>query len=324
MKTAAIAVSLTLAGILALAPLGHAQLEPRPEGRVDIGVRPSEAEVGDVIVATLTVTAPPGAIGPPVFPDWSEAWGEAEVREAGPVEDTGGSRFQQKVRLTVFRTGGVVLPPVTVEVPTAKEVLLLPSKPLTLEIRSVLPPDVENPNPRPPAPPRALPIGESFWRVTFALVAACLVAAVFLARRRSQARRAEIAAVPPLEALARGLESLRNVEECKAFHTSLSLYLRRFLGRSFSFPALESTTTEVRYKLTDTGTPRPLVSRAEKILRHCDLVKFAQSGLAPLAPEPPGSLGARLEEVLELGRELDQHLQPPEPTPPEQGTEQAA
>ncbi len=292
------------------------------DASLTVDIRPTTAEIGDRVVATLTLTQTAEAVGPPVFPDWEDSWGEAELMATGPVEELGGSRFRQEVTLTVFRTGEVTLPPVTVEVPLPEQVLAVTSEPRVLEIRSVLPQDVEDPEARPPAPPRALPIGETFWRSVVGLALACLAAAFFLARRRATDVGDESRAIPPLEALAKDLEGLRSSKDPVAFHTGLSLCVRRFLGRCFAFPALESTTTEVRRRLLGAEVPTATVSRVERLLRRSDLVKFAHE-FAPagrVRQEPD----AGLEEALALGGEIDRYLRPPDPEITDRETERAA
>ncbi|MGH9380028.1 MAG: hypothetical protein ACRD2Z_05400, partial [Thermoanaerobaculia bacterium] len=60
------------------------------------------------------------------------------------------------------------------------------------------------------------------------------------------------------------------------FHAGLSWAMRRFLGRSVGFPALESTTREVRRRLAGFHLPTETVRAAGELLTECDGVKFAR------------------------------------------------
>ena len=150
------------------------------------------------------------------------------------------------------------------------------------------------------------------------LLASCLLAAGVLARRRRIAQLVQTPAVDPLTELRQELEELRRQEDPLAVFSGLSFGLRRYLGKSFGFPALESTTTEIRRRLADLEAPRQLVARVERLLRHFDLVRFARNR-GPITQDP----GARIDEALEIAQEVEAHLAPPA-TLAESATEEQA
>ncbi len=165
------------ASAVAPAPAGEAPARLADGPSLDVRLAPGPHTVGDRVEAVLTLRAPAGA-GEPVFPEWSGAWGEAEVVGAGPVErvpeeqaagggsgeaaGTGGAGataetangavgapqavYRQRLELTAFRPGEVPLPPVRVALPASpaaggegEAVVLTTPAGLALTIDSVLP-----------------------------------------------------------------------------------------------------------------------------------------------------------------------------------------
>jgi hypothetical protein len=288
---------------------------------LDVHLEPEAITVGDRVTATLTLTAPGERVdGQPRFPDWQGAWGEAEVLEAGPVERVGGSAasaetvtWRQRLVLTSFRTGEVPLPRRTVTLPLRTDrapdraadrgdepAQLRTPADLALSVRSVLPPgtDPGEAEPAPAAPPQPLPAGSRFWwtLATAALLAVATLATAVARRPRTVARPARRAA--PLEELLESLRGLSVEASAELGHEELSLALRRYLGRSLDFAAVESTTTEIRSHLRRRGVPSELTARVGEVLRACDGVKFACERADRTA------LARRLDLVREIAREL--------------------
>jgi len=279
-----------------------------------VSLQPPTAEVGDLVVATLELRGSPAELGgAPRFPAWGKNWGDAEVRAVAPPERTvegDTAVYRQRVTLAAFKTGKVALPPVAVEVPSsAGDQRLSTPDGLALEIRSVLPAQGPTPAPKPAAPPRPLPWGERFfWALGVGLLG--LVAALFAARRRRRAGHdaASIPALPPLEELEAALARLRADAArlpALALHTELSLALRRFLARSAGVPALESTSSEIDHELRRRALPREPCRSLVRLLRDCDLVKFARTDAAQAAALE------RLAAALAAGRAIDEHQRPP-------------
>jgi hypothetical protein len=300
-----------------------------PAGALEVTatVQPETLTVGDRAEVLLTVTGDRSELldlagGEPRFPAWGDRWADAEVVEVGPVEPvldlargTSGQNgraglFRQRLVVTAFRTGRVALPPREIALPgPGGTVELTTPADLALTIDSVLPAELADTAAseielRPPAPPRALPLGLPFW-ATLAAGGAILLGLFALARRRSAV--AEPAArLSPRDELVAALAAASEAEEPGAGHVRLSRGLRRFLGRSYGFRAVESTTSEVRRQLRNRHAPAGTEARVHEVLVACDRVKFAREAASRDALE------ARIAAAREAARELEEHLRPPE------------
>jgi hypothetical protein len=271
--------------------------------------------VGDRVEATLTLEVQAAELaGEPRFPTWREGWGEAEVLDKGEpkkIGEQGGiATWRQRLVLTAFKPGKVALPPVAVAVPFAGRTEPVHTPPhLALTVRSVLPPGEKDPQPKPPAPPRPLPIGEPFWWTLAALSAACLLLGFLLYRQRragADVSAAERLPLPPFDELLGELDRLGAEPSPLAVHTRLSLALRRYLGLTLSFPATESTTSEIHRQLLGRRVPGPLVRRTVELLRACDLVKFARQEVGEERARE------RIGLAREIAREIEAHARPVE------------
>ena len=300
-----------LAGLaLLIAVPAFAQPAPAP---VAVSLNPATLTVGDPVQATIALQVQTAELtGDPRFPAWGTTWGEAEVLKAGnPVkvsERDGKARWEQRLTLTAFRPGKVALPPVEVAVPfRTRTVKARTAAGLSLEVRSVLPKNEPNPQPKPASPPVSLPLGERFWWTVAGLGALCLLLGWLLFRRRAVAQAPAAPALPPYEELAAALDRLAAEPSALALHTGLSLAARRYLSRRLPFPALESTTTDVQRQLLSRRIPGPLARRTVELLRSCDLVKFAR--------QPVGEAQARerLEAARKVAHEYEVYLAPREP-----------
>ena len=291
-----------LAILLVAAPSLTAQTQPRVEVRLD----PPSATVGDLVTATIEVRDAVAGGGRPTFPSWGERWGEAEIVAVLPQA----LAARQSVTLRAFRTGRLPLPPVsiTLDSPRGPITLRTPAD-LTLDIRSVLP-EPSAPGaaiaPRPAAPPRPLPVGEAFLWSAAAGTALCLVAlALLLWRRRvPDATLMDVDAPAPLvelEASLAALSAIENERDIEPAHVALSAAVRRYLGRRFDFPALESTTTEIRTALSRrAGSTRVWhEGGGGPLLQTIDQVKFARR------PATRAELAERVARSLALCRALE-------------------
>ena len=291
-----------LALALAVTPAGAAPLA------LDIELAPGTATVGDLVTATLTLRgAPDDPARTPRFPDWSRGWGEVEVLEAAPpvrIESPAGPIWTQRIVLSAFATGRLRLPPVAVAIAGQPPAAVATPTDLALEIASVLPPDPQRREPRPPAPPRRLGVPAGFAWTVAAFAALAVAAALALRRRRRAALGPELVRLSPLEELTRALGAVA-AADLEGGHAALSLALRRFLGRSFQMPAPQSSTTELGRRLGQRGLDRDLVRRAVRLLREVDQIKFAR------AAATREGLAARVAEAREVARAIDLHLHPP-------------
>jgi hypothetical protein len=303
--------------LLAFLLAAPALAQPSP---VTVALAPNGATVGDHVRATITLKVRTADLAAePRFPAWGKSWGEAEVfgrSEPAKVAEQGGvATWEQRVEIAAFKPGAVPLPPVAIAVPlkTGTVQAATPAG-LAMTVRSVIPQGEKDPSPKPPAPPRPLPIGSRFWWTVAGLGAGCLAAAAFLWRRRRNRQGAAAApALPPLAELMAELDRLRAEPSMIALHTRLSFALRRYLGRRLPFPAVESTTSDIQRQLVSRRMPPPLARQTVELLRACDLVKFARQ-------EVGETLGReRAETARRLAGDWEAHFAPvvlPEPAEP--------
>jgi hypothetical protein len=298
--------------------------------RLDVTLKPQQATqatltVGDPIEAVLTLHAPTAALaGEPRFPVWGASWGDAEILEKGAPEKIGEVQgtagWRQRIVIAAYRTGKIELPPMAVDVPLKDRTLQAQTPAgLKLEVLSVLPPNEKDPQPKPAATLRRLPLGAAFWW-TCAGMAALSALLVFALWRRSRRRRAiaggERPAPAPFAELNSALDALDSEPSMLRLHTQISLALRRYLSRTFAVPALESTTSDLQRVLTFNAAsggrrpPSPLVRQTVELLRACDLVKFARLEVG----ETRGR--ERLATARQLARDLELTVQPTVPAVP--------
>jgi hypothetical protein len=279
-----------------------------PAISVSVALPASALTVGERAEAVISLRAPAGQLAAePRFPEWRDAWGDAEVRAHGPVRRFAGvdgtATFSQRLVLAAFRPGRVELPRLPIAVPLlAGTIQAWTPDRLALTVRSVLPADGKDLHPRPPTPLRRLPLGTPFL-VSLAALAAAAAAGLWLLWRRRQNRLAQAApgaapALPPYAELLKNLDRLEAEPSWLAMHTGLSQAFRRYLGRTFGFPAPESTTSEIQRRLVARGWPSPQVRTAVELLRACDLVKFAR------AESPAATAGDRGRDRLATARRL--------------------
>ncbi len=177
-------------------------------------------------------------------------------------------------------------------------------------MQSVIPQSETNPQPKPAAAMRPVPLGLRFWWTVAALSTLCLAGLWLLylqSRRRAAALGPARPALGPFEELVAEIEGLRAEPSMLAVHTRLSFALRRYLGRRLPFPAVESTTSEVQRQLLSRRMPGPVVRQTVELLRSCDLVKFARQDVGEtLARE-------RAEAARRIGGDFEVQLAPPPP-----------
>jgi hypothetical protein len=157
----------------------------------------------------------------------------------------------------------------------------LVSEEITVQVVSVLPPQLGEQDIGEIAGPLGLPGRPAAW---LGLAAAVLVfgsAAVLVLRRRRGRGAGAGKPRPPWEQAMEELDALlaRNLagqERYDELYTALSDLTRRYIERRFGVRAPEQTTEEFLARVRDTGTLagyRPLL---QDFLSHCDLVKFAR------------------------------------------------
>ncbi len=306
-------------GLLLLALLAlPAAAQTAPKVEVSLAPQATHSDqltVGDRVEAVLTLRVDPSTLaGDPRFPAWGPGWGDAEILgQSAPekVEENGATLWRQRLTLAAFRTGKVDLPPVEVAVPLRDGTVQARTPAgLSLTVRSILPAGEKEPEAKPPAALRQLPIGAPFW---WALGVSVLVLAVLgwllWRRRRAEGMGEEQvrAVLPPFDELLGELDRIAAEPSVLRLHTRLSLAMRAYLGRSLGFPAAESTTSEIHRQLLARRMPGSLVRPLVELLRACDLVKFARQDAGEERARE------RLAAARQLGRETETWARPVEP-----------
>lgn len=327
MKPAAAVLLLGLAAPLGAATTSGTLAPPSQASQLanvphlEVSLQPERVTVGDRVTAVLTLHVPAAPSAPPRFPVWNTTWGPAEIVEKGEPEQSKGEGgavvYRQELVIAAFAPGRVALPPVEVAVPLAERTVRVHTPDaLGFEVSSVLPQGTEALKPKPEAPPQPLPFGPAFWWTFGSMSAAALAAFLLLARRnRPQAAEAGSPYLSPFDELLAGFERVGRETSPVQGHLQLSFALRRYLGRAFQFPAVESTTSEIHRQLQSRRLAAPLVRRTGDLLRACDRVKFAGEE----------ATGAVLHTRLQAGREIAENVRaaleppPPPPAPPVAG-----
>lgn len=283
---------------------------------LDLRITPEEVRVGDVVEATLELTVPEG-FGEATFPNWQRHWGSAEIRSIGDIEADGQSpnrrRYSQTLSLVSFRPGAVLLDSQQVKLAGPEgSVELETPKTAGFEVVSILPEQEEAHDPKPPTPPQELALGERFWW-TFALLGALVAAlAGLLVARQRRSASAGTQQFDPWAAFERALARLADSRDAETIFTGLSLELRRLVGRSFGFPAAESTTTEIKRRMRRAGIPPEVGSRIIELLIEADGVKFAKR-----TPEK-GRTEHCLRQARSTGRDIRAFVEPTEEDQPDE------
>ncbi len=304
-RAAAAAVSwLAAAALVCLAAEGAggepaARLSVPPEPAARLSVPPEPVTVGDPVKLSLRVTHPPGAVFdlPDVeqlAPGGSPSALVVEAVEpvlpaAGGRADAGATAWILHVR--PFDTGDLALGPLPLTYRPAGAApgdprLTVATEPAVLRVRSVLQSSEEDPADI--KGPWSLPA--SLWPLLlWGIGLAAAAAAVYLWRRLAR-RRAARAEAPPAPAAPRATpyeEALRELERLlasglvaagrlKEFHVALAEIVKKLLGATHGFEALDRTTEEVLRALPPVGAEEQVIAMSARFLPACDLVKFAR------------------------------------------------
>lgn len=260
------------------------------EPRVDLKVEPVEATVGDPLTASLEVVVPPewsverpepGAeVGP--FSVTALSW-------EGPEEVEDGKRWIWRGRLVAFETGELELPGLSVRADGPEGEVLLRTDGVEIRVRSVIPPDEEDPDLADLKGPATTPPDYGPLRQALVIVGLLLVASAvaWWLQRRYAHRLAAVPApedpfrrMPPHVWVYRELQQLlerRLAEEGQVdlFFSELARILKMYLGGRYRLALLERTTTEVPPLLRQVGVTREAVQATRELLERSDRVKFA-------------------------------------------------
>ncbi len=248
-------------------------------------VEPASVLVGETAHVTVLITVPPGAELVSLVP-----WGNRFVEGGAPevLEEGAGGVVQMRLPLVVFRPGVFEVPGLRATWLDANgEQRRTVGGDLSIEVQSII---ANESNPALSEPGPALTI-YSHNKIPVYVGAGILAGlmlglAFFYYRRREELRIAAMQPPPPPppphETALAALDQLQTAnlieqEQHLEFHMRLSEILREFVGATWGFHAIESTTGEILDELR--ARPREVGDYAtdiETVLVETDIVKFAR------------------------------------------------
>jgi hypothetical protein len=272
---------LLLAAWLALAPPQGAAPDSLPPPHVAAGVVPRTVTVGERFRSHLRVTVPPGA---------RVRLGLFAANDSLQVVDTvfvraGNGTVAAVYPLVAWVAGDTLSESVPLTITLANGDSAVFRVPLRLpEVRSVLPADTADLQPRPAKGLLLLPApGQDrlWWLLAVPLVLAAVLVAWRLLRRSASRPRRD----PRAEALAR-LDALRGTTAPEPLYTAVTRVLREYLARVDARWGQDLTTHELLLRVAGNDVDRAGLA---SLLRRADPVKFG--ALIP-TPEEMGRFAA--------------------------------
>lgn len=281
---------------LLLATLGTLVLTSQPlhaQSTVDAAfiAEPTEVTVGDVFTLTLQIIHPADAqISMSPF---DSQWGSFEIRQFEPldtIQDAAGNEAfsTQTLRATLWMTGTHTTPayPISVADDTGST-SQYDVRPATVMVTSVL--QAGDDALRDIKPQATLPFTPRWVQMLLAAVLCAVVlgALIWWLRRRTQDAPDQVSApavVDKRPADVKALEALQEIadrhlptQRLFAEHYDLVTdVLRRYLDDGFKIPALDQTTSELRYSMPNNVFDDTHKALLFALLEEADLVKFAQ------------------------------------------------
>jgi hypothetical protein len=240
--------------------------------------------IGDVVRLTVEATRPKAT--KVVFPSVGSKLGEWVVRDSQllPPKEIAPDLVIDSLRLqlTIYKTGDVEIPTLTVEVVKdqgRKETVS--SQPIKVKVQSVL----DGEQLKEIKHQAEIPAD---YKPLFLLLAALAALALivfrvvqFLKSRKRSAIAEPQDSRPPAEVARQAIQSLlaKKLLESgfiKEFYLELSEILKRYLGCRFGVISLERTTEEFLHDLKQAAISWEDTQRIKTFLMDCDLVKFAK------------------------------------------------
>jgi hypothetical protein len=289
MRRQALLLALLVSGLLACGEKEE-PAEAIPEGPVEWEVAATAdkavIQVGEDLAVQLILRHPPDAdfiipTGPELEP--FELIERIDEPSPSPVQSV------ITLRMGAYRLpDDIAVPPIKVEYrDESGEMASIETEPIPIELVTSLTPDITDINDiHGPIEDISLPSHwNRLWWLLLALLAALLAYIIYRKLRKDQTAPVEMAPakpqIPPdieAEKALRELADKRLLEQGKdlEFYIVLAEIMKRYAGRRFSVPYLESTTTEI---LTDLKKTRLQFEKGENlkgILIASDIVKFAR------------------------------------------------
>ena len=273
-----------LLGILFLIPaLSFAQ-----EATVNAVLDTQEILIGDQINLDLTVEIADGStVAWPVYKD--TITGQLEIVQSSLIDtaknESGETVYHQRLVITSFDTGFIVLPPV--DFLFNADSLLLSTEPQLIFV-SDIPVEMEA-DIKDIKEPYEVPFNWKKWIKWFLialLVIGLIIGAILLWEKyRKKPEQVQVARPKPKrpahEIALEKLEALRQKklwqnDKVKEFYIELSDIIREYIEFQFDILALEMTTDETMAALRFRGIEEEKIRPLEAMLRMADLAKFAK------------------------------------------------
>lgn len=323
-QDAAVAVDAAAAARPAAPRAGECVADPIPADRapaVEVSVNPPTPQVGDRVRVTWTfryraadrVEFDPDAVAlqqPAVELEYAREQPERDRSVHG--EPNGRVRSEVVVALQPFRAGDVTVRPMPFRVNTGDEIARLCTPEVRFRVRSVFG-NATHPQPRDVTRPEDVRRDALTFRwislgldALFLSVVSSLVIAAWLRRRPKHVppppppRHPYYIAREALDALSSGDLLSRGLT--KDYYDAISDVIRRYLGGVRAFDAIEMTTDELLTHLRKSPLPGVTFVEVERLLRECDLVKFAR--YVP-AHEEADAILADAVSLVERGRPMN-------------------
>jgi len=272
--------------------------DPIPADRlptVTVTLEPREPRVGDKVLIRYTfrfraqdrVEFDPDVVAfqqPAIEMDYAREQPERD-RTAHPAE-SGWMTSDVVVAVQPFKVADVRINPMHARVNASDEIARLCTPEVRFRVRSVFGND-PHPAPKDITAPADIHFGALTGRYLalgadafFLVVVTTLGLTAWMRARPKKVapppppRHPYLVAIEALEQLSRGDMLTRGLT--KDYYDAISDILRRYLGGTRNFDAIEMTTREVLARLKDNPLPGVTTVEIERLLSECDLVKFAK------------------------------------------------
>jgi hypothetical protein len=225
------------------------------------------------------------------FPNISDSIGKLIILRKSAFDTTKSENFtrlSQNLLFTCFDSGYYQIPPIDFTYKVGNDTILytVSSNSLYIKFFTV---NVDTTKPiKDIKPPLEVPftIWDYIWYILgFLLFIGIALGIIFLIYKRKPKIKEIVRFDPKIPAHVQALLDLEKLEseklwqsgKVKEYHSRLTDILRLYLERRFSFPALESTTSDIIIQIRTFLSGSEILSNIKFVLELADLVKFAKN-----------------------------------------------
>jgi hypothetical protein len=201
------------------------------------------------------------------------------------TEDNNNVKSTYEFTFIGFDSGGITIPAISIPYKSQKDNSLLQIQTDSLRIFINLINVNLSSEIKDVKEPEKIPLD---WRVIllWVLIVIAIAALTYFIYRQIQKRKNKEKFIPEVIKLPHeiALESLKVLDEkklwqkgyIKEYHTEITEIIRKYFENRFAFPALELTTSEVLFYLTNNNDANDIVNLTNDFLNNADMVKFAK------------------------------------------------